>query len=286
MPSARIALPFAPLVYDLSIRARPRGPRVPGAGRPCVRRAAGDRGRAPGFTARVVPTTDPPPKAGQRGRVLRERRGRAQPPGDVPDRRGKFRRFDSTITLHAVEYVAARGLRRPSRGPRRHPRPRRSRGLAIIPMSPVPTTVKVVFAATPPPATRSRRSRSRWTRPAGSARPVARIAPGAPLADRDRRRRALRGARARHAGGAISDSGRSPLQPVRPNVTAASSRARCRPRRRSTTRAVAWPGDQHPRPDDLDNGGVLAAASPRADRAAFEPVTEPRPSYVCSRRHA
>ena len=65
-----------------------------------------------GFRARVVPTTNPPPRAGNAtAYFVSGDDARAIVP--VTDASGAldatFRHFDSTITLHAIEYVAAAG---------------------------------------------------------------------------------------------------------------------------------------------------------------------------------
>lgn len=65
-----------------------------------------------GFKARVLPTTNPPPAAGN-ATVFFVSGNDARTIAPIPGTSGAldtvFRRFDSTITLHAIEYVAARG---------------------------------------------------------------------------------------------------------------------------------------------------------------------------------
>jgi hypothetical protein len=154
-PSGDFRFQFAPLVYDLSVAH----------GRDLyVFRELEDRVFDPtlaveapvtGFKARLLPSTNPPPRTGNAtvylvsGADARALDPVANAPGALD---ATFRQFASTITLHAIEYVAASG-----------PSAAVAEGkidvavtngaivMPIIPMTPVTLMGNATFAATPPP---------------------------------------------------------------------------------------------------------------------------------------
>ncbi len=171
-----------------------------------------------GFRATLVPTIEPPPKAGNAvaffvsgpaARTLRE----ATTSGS---REVVFRQFESTVTLHAVEYIAMRGPAAAVAEGRVEVRVRDGSVVpAVVPMTHVPTMLKVVFDATPPPEhTLAPLDLEMDLGVRTSTLPVTRIDRGVPLdlaivtgANYYVRARATRGA-------AVSDSGRVLVDPA------------------------------------------------------------------------
>jgi hypothetical protein len=103
-------LPFGPVIYDVSVRhgrelfvmrgVAARGVEVPlGADAP-----------AAGYRARIVPTTDPPPEPGHAVAYFVSGEDARGLTGETGSLTATFRRFDTTITLHVVEYVETGGV--------------------------------------------------------------------------------------------------------------------------------------------------------------------------------
>jgi hypothetical protein len=108
-----------------------------------------------GFTARVVPSTSPPARAGNAtayfvsGDDARALVAVASAPGTFA---ATFRHFDSTVTLHAVEYVAAEGLASAVAEGKVDVRVRD--GVVVTPvvtMTPITVAGVASFSVTPPP---------------------------------------------------------------------------------------------------------------------------------------
>jgi hypothetical protein len=108
-----------------------------------------------GFRARVLPTTSPPPRAGNATVFFvsgDEARTIAPATGSSGAFDATFRHFDSTITLHAVEYVAALGPAAAVAEGKLDVRVRD--GVVVTPMvtmTVVTTKGAATFQATPPP---------------------------------------------------------------------------------------------------------------------------------------
>ena len=203
---------LAPISHDLSIRAGSelvvfRALSVRAFDVPLATEATPS-----GFAAGLVPTTDPPTKPGNAVAYFvsgADARSLSAPgPGT---RVVRFRRFESTVTLHAVEYVATRGLAAAVAEGRREVLVRDGALVTpVVPMTLVPTTLKVMFDATPPPGFTVEPIEVEMDLGLRtSAASVTRIAPGVPLdlAIVTGARYAVR-ARATQADGAMSDSGR------------------------------------------------------------------------------
>ncbi len=146
---------FAPLVYDLSVangrdlyvihelEARSFDP------------ALATEAPVTGFKARVLPSTSPPPPTGNAtiyfvsGTDARALDPVAGAPGAL---QATFRQFASTITLHAIEYVAASG---PSAAVAegKIDIAVSSGGVVspVVTMTPVTAVANATFSATPPP---------------------------------------------------------------------------------------------------------------------------------------
>ncbi|MDB5217243.1 MAG: hypothetical protein JWO86_5170, partial [Myxococcaceae bacterium] len=147
-------LPFNPPVYDLSIthdrdvsvfrhvQSRAFDPLV--AGEPPVT----------GFRARVLPSTNPPAPAGHATAYIvsgDEARTIAAVAGTSGAFDAVFRHFDATITLHAIEYVAAQGPGAAVAEGKLDVHVRDGVVVApIITMTPITLVSKATFEVTPP----------------------------------------------------------------------------------------------------------------------------------------
>lgn len=213
---------FGPLSHDLSVRA--------GREMLVVRALAvryydvplGVEAVPSGFAANVVPTTNPPTKAGNAVAYFVSGQDARTLSGDSGTRVVKFRRFESTVTLHALEYVARLG---PSAAVAHGQLDILVRDGATVtptvPMELLPATAKPVFDATPPPGYALEPLEVEMDYGLRtSAVPIARVAPGAPLEMTVviGARYAVRG-RARTPDGAVSDSGRQLFNPFDARTT-------------------------------------------------------------------
>jgi len=273
--SGAYRLAFAPVSYDLSIRA---------AGQLLVFRALSVRAfdapfgieAAPsGFSASVLPSTNPPAKPGNAVAYFvsgPDARGLSDGAGT---REVRFRRFESKVTLHAVEYIATRG-----------PAAAVAEGhidvvvrdgsvvTPIVPMTLVQTTLTVTFDATPPPGfTLQPLEIEMDLGLRTSAVPVTRIAPGEPLAISivTGARYSVHG-RAQQEGGAVSDSGRFVFDSYQGKIPLVlpgpvSSEAPIDDDASATGMAGSTLG-----PTTLDAGGLLAA---RLRKGVLEHVLTP-----------
>ncbi len=206
-----------PLSYDLSVRKD----REVAVFRRLAKRSFDpplDReGEVRGFTSRVAATTEPPPAPGNALAFLVEGPDARAVSGDPGSLVATFRRFDTTITLRAVEYVASGGLASAVRAGKVslfvHDGGTAS---AVVPVSPDGAAVAndITFIAVPPAGFAL--SMVDVVIDFGvrtSARPVAHVAAGVPLhiaivADA----RYFAHARATHDG-AFSDSGLQRFNP-------------------------------------------------------------------------
>jgi hypothetical protein len=205
---------FAPFVYDLSIRHERellafRGLAVRAFDAPLAVEAS-----PAGFHATVVPSTDPPPKAGNAIAYFvsgAEARASAEPQSGAPGWHDvTFRHFDSTITLHAIEYDAARGPAAAVAEGRLTVRVQQGTVVSpVVPMTPLSTTLRVVFEATPPAGYALAPLEVEMDLGLRTSTvPVARLEPGVPIdITIAKDARYLVHARAT-LGGAVSDSGR------------------------------------------------------------------------------
>jgi hypothetical protein len=174
---------FAPIDYDLSIRADStlvvfRALNVRSFDAPL-----GIEATPSGFTARIVPSTIPPARAGNAvAYFVSGPDARSLSAGPDP-REVKFRRFESTVTLHAVEYVATRGPAGAVAEGRLEVLVRDGALVTpVVPMTLIPTTQKVVFDAKAPPGfTMEPLAVEMDLGLRTSSVPVARVAPGEPL---------------------------------------------------------------------------------------------------------
>lgn len=177
-----------------------------------------------GFAARVLPTTNPPPRSGNATAFFvsgDEARSIAPVPGSAGVFDATFRHFDSTITLHAVEYVAALGPAAAVAEGKLDVRVRD--GVAVTPvitMTVVTTKGAATFQATPPPGYELlplELEMDFGLRTSAVPLPLPRLAPGdvLNLAVATDARYFVR-ARATK-GGAVSDSGRYRVNPFDKN---------------------------------------------------------------------
>ena len=107
-----------------------------------------------GFKARVLATTNPPPAAGN-ATVFFVSGADARTIAPVPETPGAldtvFRRFDSTITLHAIEYVAAGGPAAAVAEGKLDVRVRDGVVVSpVLPMTPITAIAAATFEVTPP----------------------------------------------------------------------------------------------------------------------------------------
>lgn len=146
---------FAPRLYDFSVRDRRDAIVFTGISTRYFEFQLGPDVALRGFTARVVPTVQPPPAfgnsvayfvSGENARALRA----------APDAGGSFevvfRRFNTKLLLHAVEYVTSRGLAGAVREGRREIDVTNG-GAVAIPVVTIEVANKktITFDATPPP---------------------------------------------------------------------------------------------------------------------------------------
>lgn len=203
-------LQFAPFWYDLTVRHDREVLVFRGVGGRGFDVPLGVEAAPTGFAAQILATTDPLPRAGNAVAFFVSGAD-ARALGDGPgSRQVLLRRFDSTITLHAVEYDARKGLTSAVAEGRIELRVVNGAVLTpVVPMTLVPTTLKVKLVAEPPPE---------FTLPflelemdlgvRGSTVPVAHLAPGVTIdvsIVKDARYW-LRGRATRD--GSVSDSGR------------------------------------------------------------------------------
>jgi hypothetical protein len=203
-------LQFAPFLYDLTVRHDRELLVFRGLGGRAFDVPLGVEAAPTGFAAQILATTDPLPRPGNAVAYFVSGAD-ARALGDGPgSRQVLLRGFDSTVTLHAVEYDARKGLTSAVAEGRIELRVVNGAFLTpVVPTTLIPTTVKVKLVAEPPPD---------FTLPflelemdigvRGSTVPVAHVAPGETIdvsLVRDARYW-LRG-RATHDG-AVSDSGR------------------------------------------------------------------------------
>ena len=248
---------FGPLSHDLSVRAGREMLVVRALGVRTFDVPLGVEAVPSGFAANVVPTTNPPTKAGNAVAYFVSGQDARTLAGDSGTRVVKFRRFESTVTLHAFEYVARLG---PSAAVAHGQLDVLVRDgvtvTPIVPMELLPATAKPVFEATPPSGyalepldvemdfgLEDERHSDRARRRRGAAR------------DGSRHRRAIRGARTRaHAGRRGLGLGSSAVQSVRCEDHVDSSPAhlgRGADRRRRDRHGQ---GEQHARADDARCG--------------------------------
>lgn len=146
---------FAPRLYDFSVRDRRDATVFTGISTRYFEFQLGPDAPLRGFTARVVPSVQPPPAFGHSvayfvsGENARTLRG-------APDASGSlevvFRRFDTKVLLHAVEYVTSRGLAGAVREGRRDLDVTNGGSVAITVVTlEVANTKTITFDATPPP---------------------------------------------------------------------------------------------------------------------------------------
>lgn len=101
---------FAPFIYDLSVRSDRELLVIREAQTRYVEPQLGADGPITGFKARAAPTTLPPPEPGNAVAYFVSGPDARTLTGDAGELELTFRRFDTTITLHALEYVARDGL--------------------------------------------------------------------------------------------------------------------------------------------------------------------------------
>jgi hypothetical protein len=266
---------FGPVAYDLSIRTDAELIVFNELGVRGFQATLGYEATPSGFAAEVVPSIDPPARPGN-AVVYFVSGAEARSLGAGPrTREVRFRHFESTLTLHAVEYVAMRG---PAAAVAEGSVEIIVRDGAVVtptvPMRLVPTMSKVTFAATPPPGFKLvpldvEMDLGLRT----SAVPVTRVLPGVPLEIT-----IVTGARyAVHAravaeGGAATDSGRFLFDPLQAEVVLKlpppiSAEAPIDDDAIATGMASSTLG-----PATLDAGGVLAA---RLGKGVVEHVLAP-----------
>ncbi len=108
-----------------------------------------------GFHARVLPATNPPPRAGNAVVFFvsgADARTITQVTASSGELEATFRRFDSTITLHALEYVVAQGPASAVSEGKLDVRVRD--GVVVTPlitMTPITAIAAATFLVTPPP---------------------------------------------------------------------------------------------------------------------------------------
>lgn len=264
-----------PVTYDLSIRTDAELIVFHELGGRYFEATLGFEAIPSGFAAELAPTTDPPPRAGNAvayfvsGADARSLRAGAK------THEVRFRRFESSVTLHAVEYVATRGLAAAVAEGRVDVTVRDGAFVTpTIPTTPVATRSKVTFAATPPPGFKLAPLEVEMDLGLRtSAVAVTRLLPGVPLevAVVPGARYAVR-ARAVEEGGAATDSGRLLFDPFQSEVVLTlpppiSAEAPIDDDAIATGMATSTLG-----PVTLDAGGVLAA---RLGKGVVEHVLTP-----------
>ena len=267
---------FGPVTYDLSIRTDAELIVFHELGVRGFEATLGFEAKPSGFAAGLVPATAPPPRAGNAvAYFVSGADARSLGPGPGA-REVRFRRFESTVTLHAVEYVATRG---PAAAVAEGRIDLVVRDGAVatptVPMRPVATTSEVTFTATPPSGFKLAPLEVEMDLGLRtSAVPVTRLLPGVPLelAIVPGARYAVH-ARAVEEGGALSDSGRFIFDPLQAEVVLTlpppiSAEAPIDDDAIATGTATSSLG-----PTRLDPGGVLAA---RLGKGVVEHVLTPQ----------
>ena len=216
-----------PPFYDLSVRKDREVVVFRGLGVWYFEPTLGSVAPLRGFTSRVTATTAPAPSVGNAIAFFvsgPEARAVSSESSDASSLVVTFRRFDTSVTLQAVEYVVSGGLATALRVGRADVRVTSGGAIsAVVPMSALDekaSSSDVTFVAPPPPGfTPSTLEVVMDLGVRTSARPVARVAAGAPL-----RINVVRDARYFvHATatreGAISDSGLQYFNPFDKTVT-------------------------------------------------------------------
>jgi hypothetical protein len=218
-------LQFAPFVYDLALT---RGPDLY-VFHDLVTRAFEPpfaiEAAVAGFSARLVPSTNPPPRAGDATAYFLsgdDARAIAEVTSAAGTFDAKFRHFESTVTLHAIEYVAAEGLASAVAEGKIDVRVRD--GVVVTPvvaMTPITLPGMATFSVTPPPGyvlDAIAMEMDFGLRTSAAPLPLTHIVPGQPLklAVATDARYFVR-ARAKQ-GAAVSDSGRFYLNPFADNA--------------------------------------------------------------------
>ena len=150
-PSGFYRVQFAPFVYDVSVRKDAelfvmRGMQV----RVVEPSLVGDP-PVSGYKASVVPTTVPPPEPGHALTYLVSGADARSIEGTTGSLGVTFRKFDSVVTLHALEYVVADGLGHVVRSGKVDVRVRDGEVAApTVVMTDVTTRKQVTFEATLP----------------------------------------------------------------------------------------------------------------------------------------
>lgn len=253
---------FAPLAHDLSIRRDRELLVFRALGARTFDVPLGAEAAPSGFSAQLALAVDPPPKGGNAVAYFVSGSGARALTGDAATRVVRFRQFEDTVTLHAVEYVASVGLSAAVAHGQVDVRVRDGATVvAAVPTTPLAATATPAFAATPPPGfTLEPLEIEMDFGLRSSAVSVARVAPGAsvPLSVVIGARYAVRG-RARHADGQHSDSGRMLFDPFQHAISLTlpgpiSSEA-------PIDDDAIFPGKASNTvgPTTLDAGGVLAA---------------------------
>lgn len=151
-PSGFYRVTFAPFAYDLSVRSDLELLVMRGLQGRTIEPTLGGDVPLSGFKTRVIPTTQPPPPPGHALTYLvsgPDARTAVVTPDSVDV---TFRKFDSVVTLHAFEYVAARGLVDVVRAGRVDVRVREGEVSApVIAMADVTTRKAITFTAAVPP---------------------------------------------------------------------------------------------------------------------------------------
>lgn len=99
-----------PFIYDLSVRKDREVAVFQGLTRRDFDPSLGRDAEVRGFTARIAARTDPPPAPGNAVAFMIEGADARTLSGDPGSLLATFRRFGTTITLRAIEYVASGGL--------------------------------------------------------------------------------------------------------------------------------------------------------------------------------
>ena len=266
---------LGPVTYDLSIRTDAELIVFHELGVRGFEATLGFEAIPSGFTAMLVPTTSPPPRAGSAVAYFVSGADARSLGAGPAAREVRFRRFESTVTLHAVEYVATRGPSAAVAEGRVDVVVRDGAvGTPTVPMTPVATTSKVTFTAKPPSGFELAPLEVEMDLGLRtSAVPVTRLLPGVPLelAIVHGARYAVH-ARAVEEGGAVTDSGRFIFDPLQAEVVLdlpppISAEAPIDDDAIATGMATSTLG-----PATLDAGGVLAA---RLGKGVVEHVLTP-----------
>ena len=143
--------PYAPMQYDLSVRRDREVFVFRGLAVRIFEPPLGADAPIRAFHARVVATTDPPPKPGNAIAFVVGGPDAVAITGDAGSLDATFRRFDTTITLYAIEYVARDGVVNAVAEGRTSIRVRDGSGTSTtVPMTPITAKLEVVFEAKPP----------------------------------------------------------------------------------------------------------------------------------------